>query len=1457
MNQSAGYDVFLSYNTRDHVATETVARWLRENGVSCFLDRWELIPGRPWQPALEQALAQCNSVAILIGPGDLGRWQQREQSVALDRQASAGVPVIPVLLPGADPPLGFLSLNTWIDLRGGPDDERGLKLLDAAIRGTVATEVDEETVRNEVCPFRGLLPYREEDAPFFFGRDGYTRQLVELIQQHSFVMVLGASGSGKSSVVRAGLSPQLRRAENEVWEIVKLVPTDRPLHALAEALLPLLEPAMTEIDRLREIRKLAKDFAECDSALRDVSERISTKQPGTTRMLLVIDQWEELYTLCPKREVTKCFVDQLLNASGGSNLTIVGTCRADFYGRVSEHRAMVDRIQAAQITVGPMNASEVQEVIEAPARTLGLEFEAGLTKRILADVGQESGRLPLLSFLLEQLWQQRRGALLTNEAYDSIGGVEGAIAGKAEALYERLSDKQRELLPKIFMQLISVGEESEDTRRRAKLSTIGGEARPVVDLLADARLVVTNADESSETMEVAHEALIRGWKRLQGWVDSARGFLIWRKRLAPFVETWAGDSQAVLRHGQLAEAERWLELRQADLDEDERRFIEVSIREREVEEQGKIRRRRQLVWITTSALIGFFLAVFFSGYAWWLRGIAEENANKAIHNAAVSLANQSTAVRTSHPQRSVLLAAHAIKICRDNNLSIAVAAEQSLRDSSHYLGGLGMSGHEDSVSSVAIGPQGRWLVTGSRDNTARLWDLQAEQPEKSARVLCGHEDLDVYSVAIGPQGRWLVTGSRDNTARLWDLQAEQPEKSARLLSGHEGSVLSVVIGPASRWLVTGSGDNTARLWDLQAQQPEKSARVLSGHHRPVYSVAIGPQGRWLVTGSGDDTARLWDLQAQQPEKSARVLSGHEAYVYSVAIGPQGRWLVTGSFDNTARLWDLQAEQPEKSARVLSGHEDLVYSVAIGPQGRWLVTGSEDNTARLWDLQAQQPEKSARVLSGHDASVYTVAIGPQGRWLVTGSGDNTARLWDLQAEQPEKSARVLSGNDASVHSVASGPEGLWLSSVVIGPQGRWLVTGSRDNTARLWDLQAQQPEESARVLRGHVVAVSSVAIGPQGRWLVTGSFDDTARLWDLQAQQPEKSARVLRGHEHSVDTVAIGPQGRWLVTGSWDHTARLWDLQADQPEKSARVLRGHEHSVDTVAIGPQGRWLVTGSVDNTARLWDLQAQQPEESARVLRGHEDLVSSVAIGPQGRWLVTGSSDNTARLWDLQVEQPEKSARVLSGHGSPVTSVAIGPQGRWLVTGSEDNTARLWDLQAEQPEKSARVLSGHGSPVTSVAIGPQGRWLVTGSEDNTARLWDLQAEQPEKSARVLSGHEHSVHTVAIGPQGRWVVTGSRDNTARLWDLQAEQPEKSARVLRGHDASVYTVAIGPQGRWLVTGSEDTTARLWPLRLSDVFEQAERSVGRNFTLKEWEELFPDEPYRKTFPDLPFPYDYEQ
>ena len=613
--------LFLSYNSADRASVCAIQKLLEARGIATFLDRDNLVPGLPWPQALEEALRGVCAVAVFIGR-ELGGWQKREMWFALDRQVreekqGRAFPAIPVLLPDADLTPGFLFSNTWIDLRAGFEGVAAAEALDAFERAINSTQPAQAPERAAlICPYRGLQVFREEDAAFFFGRKAFADQLLSFTLGKDLVAVVGPSGSGKSSVVQAGLLPLLRRQRppENTWDAVNFTPGNDPFHRLASALIPLLEPEKDEVAWLREAEQLGANIAAGDIRIEAVITRVIEKSNGTGRLLLVADQFEELFTLTPEPSRLP-FAQALLRALGNAPFTLMLTLRADFYSQIiTLDRELSDRLAPAQVTIGALTRDELRESITAPARLVGLEFEPGLVERILTDVGSEPGRLPLLEFALTELWQRRAGSQLTNRAYDEIGGATGALAQRAEAEFARLTPEEQAAARRLFSRLVRVArpeEAGEDTRQHADLSDADTVTKRVARTFADARLLATSGETSvaaaeqpvedmrqrkaTLSVELAHEALIRNWERLRGWLNEDREFLLWRQRLQVQVAEWQRQKQdagCLLRGAPLSEAERWLLGRPQDLAEAEQQLIRESIALRERERKEKEERRK-------------------------------------------------------------------------------------------------------------------------------------------------------------------------------------------------------------------------------------------------------------------------------------------------------------------------------------------------------------------------------------------------------------------------------------------------------------------------------------------------------------------------------------------------------------------------------------------------------------------------------------------------------------------------------------------------------------------------------------------------------------------------------------------------------------------------------------------------------------------------------------------------
>ncbi|MGD8807579.1 MAG: protein kinase, partial [Chloroflexota bacterium] len=719
-------------------------------------------------------------------------------------------------------------------------------------------------------PYRGLYAFREEDAPYFFGREAFSNRLLQTLHDKSMAAVIGPSGSGKSSVVFAGLLPQLR--EHTELCVLDMRPGGQPFHSLADALIAQLEPDSTATGRIASVNQLADSLRVGQQQLSEILRHINLQNGNGQHQILVVDQFEELYTLCTDDQVRHTFPNMLFDAvyagrgQGPGQLKLVLTLRADFMGQALTDRPFADALQESDVKLGPMTRAELARAIESPAAKKNVVYEAGLVDRILDDVGDEPGNLPLLEFALTLLWERRTGRRLTHAAYETIGRVEGALARYADEIYEQLTFQERRLARRVFTQMVRPGEGTEDTRRLATRSELGYEEWELAQRLADARLVVTGRTaDGQKTVEVVHEALIRGWGRLREWMNSERTFRAWQERLRAAQRQWEEtdrDTGALLRGVPLGEAEEWLDQKVRDISAGEKAYIEASIalREKQAAER-EARRKRELEAA---------------------RQLAEEQRRRAEaeHQRAE---DQVRATRRMRALAAVLGVVFVLAV---------VAAIFAVNESQHAARQADALATEVVIRSTAEAQaRGNAFLAVTRAAESAM----ARDAAEAERERANEEALNAL------QARDEAEEERDRAdeqARL-ALSRQLAAQSATLLGPQLdlALLLSLEANSINNSPETASGILTA------LQSNPSLYTYLRGHPSLLQSVDFSPDGEQLLTAGSEGLVYLWDIENRE---IVRQFEGHDAtqLVNRAEFSPDGSKIATASDDTSVILWDV-------------------------------------------------------------------------------------------------------------------------------------------------------------------------------------------------------------------------------------------------------------------------------------------------------------------------------------------------------------------------------------------------------------------------------------------------------------------------------------------------------------------------------------------------------------------------
>jgi WD40 repeat protein/tRNA A-37 threonylcarbamoyl transferase component Bud32 len=1135
--------------------------------------------------------------------------------------------------------------------------------------------------RADACPYRGLMAFQPEDGDVFFGREEVAASTVGQLLTGGFMAVVGASGSGKSSLVRAGLIPAFRGARG--GSVAVLTPGSDP---------------ETELSR-----------------------SVGLAPPS----LLIVDQLEEAFTLCPDEPSRGRFFDALLDLWDTGSTSVVVGLRADFYGRCAEHPRLAAAVAAHHRLLGPMQADELRRAIEGPARAAGLRLETGLVDAMLADVEGEPGALPLLSHALYESWARRDGQVLTLAGYRAAGGVRGAIAHSADEVFLACSQEEQLLMRRMLLRLTELGETTDDTRRRVPLAELipegdrSGAAAEVLERLASSRLLVVGDDSA----EIAHEALIREWPRLRGWLAEDREGLRAVRQLTTAARSWdeAGRDEADLYRGPRLTAALELAGEERQLSRVERAFLEASrdAQERELRvAQRRARRLRVLLAVVAAALV---VAVIAGSFALIQRGNARRT---AVVAQAGRLAAQSREVAGQHPDLALLLALEAGDL--DDSIDTRGALLGALEDGSRIRAWL--QGFDAPVSATAFSPDGRLLATATVEGTT-LWDTATWKPVgpplRSSQG--GWEGID-----FSPDGRTLAIVGGGGRVELWDVSTrkELRELTDPGVMAREPALAVVRYSPDGSVIAAGAQEtNHVTLWD--AATGRVIGRPITTHPpgSGAHSISFSPDSRRIAVPGAPGTVRIWDVATGR--RVGQPLHIGEADVEEAIFSRDGRALIASDDSGSVSMVDI--ETGRLFGRPLSVGDEPAAALDLSPDGRLLAAASFGGSAFVWDTETGSQYGSP--LTADTSPVNDVAFSPDGRTLVS-SHLRSAVVWNMNGEQ-------------AIGKPLGGPTDP-TTDVSFSPDGRWLLAGELDGDAIVYETVTRR-----KVLRiaGDPV-VTAVAFDPLGKRIAVGTIDGEVRLFDAKTGAAvgspidEGTAAVWQiafSPDGKLLAVAVDPNGMNGFFGQQRQgRVQLWNV--DSRTRVGRTITPGGGSVLSLAFSRDGTLLATGSYFGRLDLWDVATQG--HHGEPMRVADDAFPGVSLDASGRLVAAGGGIGPVRVWRVADQRP--AFPPLAGHTGPVTATAFDSADSLLATTTLFGATRLWDPETGLGYGEELVPSTRpGSLTSSVrlppflelgnAFSPDGRLLAVAGVETLAMLWDVDPAVWRERACAIVGRNLS----------------------------------------------------------------------------------------------------------------------
>lgn len=1151
------------------------------------------------------------------------------------------------------------------------------------------------------APYVGLAAFQREDADRFFGRDVLVADLVARLGERRFLGVFGASGCGKSSLLRAGLAAALSAGQDRASTVVVFTPGHHPLEECAIHLAPLISESPTS---------LRDELCADPRALHVRVRQLAANNGGSADVVLVVDQFEELFTLCGDEQERAGFLTALVTAvtDPASRTRVVLGARADFLGHCGRYPELLSVLRDAQVLVGAMSTEELRLAVTRPAEQAGYRVENALVTRVVTDATRQPGMLPLVSHALLQTWRRRQGTLLTVAGYDAVGGIEHALARTAEDVFQALDPDRQQLAQQIFLRLTALGEGTEDTKRRLTHDELDHHDDPntaiVLETLAHARLLTIGSDG----IDLAHEALIRHWPRLHDWLTTDRDGHRLHRQLTDATADWERhhqDSGLLYRGARLT---AWQDRSLHRLNQAELRFLTTS---RRAARRDYRARRRRIRWTLTGLGTATAVITVLAVIAFLMASRAEEERTLAVGK---QLATDARAQLHTDPELALLLAREAYR--RTPNKDTEAILRQASADS-HLRATLHVSTHPTPgpypVTDVAFRPDGQHLtITGAATQT--VWDWEAGRIIRSSGLNTINNDVppaeDLAVESIFSENCRHITQRRDETANELDAQARSRPDHRTTFPKRTSK--GVAFSPDGQRVAIDDGPNI-HVWADKRNGPQALSERLSwkySRHDGGTAMAFDPAGRHFACVTSDGTIRIWDLISGS--HVILQLDNPNSQPAAMAFSPDGTQLITAHLDGAIRAWSSTGA----AAPVLLGrHAGTATSATYSPDGHSIASTGIDGTVRIWNAsQSAAP----LILRGHQGKVNAAAFSADGNLVASASSDGTAKIW---AVDEVHDVTVLRGHQGPVHGIAATSD------------GQHIASGGQDGTIRIWNTTDNHTPPTVLAGNGHPVL--HVTFSPNGSHIATVHENQQQHFGDIRVwNTKDLTASAAEFGDHC----AFSPGGEKLAISPFAGIVNV--VETNGTGNSATFTGGTvDHALPFhVAWSPDGHHIAAANIG--VQLWD--PRKPYKP-RLLPGRPGPLRALTFSPDSKHLASAGEVGAIHLWNVT---NTANPTVLTGHQGPVTHVAFSADSQHLISSGQDGTVRIWPTDnTSQP----LVLDGFRAAVQAIAPLPDDRY-ATAHDDGTIRIWrcptcgpitDILNLAEQHITRQLTTHERNTY--------------------------------------------------------------------------------------------------------------------